>query len=63
MKNLAQSIPAKVRSAIYVVLGIVLPIEAVWDVVPPALEGKVLATLAALGFAVAALNVPPKYDY
>ncbi len=60
MKNLAQAIPAKVRTGIYVVLGVVIPLEAVWDVLPPVLEGKVLASLAALGFGVAALNVAPK---
>ena len=57
MKNLAQSIPAKVRTAIYVVLGVLIPLEAVWDAIPAPLEGKLLASLAALGFGVAALNV------
>lgn len=57
MRNLAQSIPAKIRTGVYVVLGVLIPLEAVWDVLPPVLEGKVLASLAALGFGVAALNV------
>ena len=58
-------IPARVRRVIYIVLGIAVPLEAVWDFLPSVLEGKLIATLAALGFGMAAGNakdsrtVPP----
>ena len=54
--NLATRIPVKIRQTIYTVLAALIAVEAVWDVVPPVLEGKVLATLSVLGFGVALGN-------
>jgi len=56
-KTLAQAIPTAVRQVVYSVLGTLLALEVIWDVVPDVLEGKLLASLGALGFGVAALNV------
>lgn len=47
-------IPAKLRRAIYVALGTLTALEAIWDVVPDALEGKIGASFVALGFVLAA---------
>lgn len=52
--NVSSFLPAKVRRAVYVVLGAALAIEQIWDFLPPVLEGKWLATLSALGFGLAA---------
>lgn len=57
MKNLAQSIPATLRQAIYSILATLIALEAIFDVVPDVWEGKVLAALAVLGFGVAVGNV------
>lgn len=57
MINLAQSIPAKARTFIYSVLGTLIGLEAIFDVVPDVLQGKLLAALSVLGFGVAAANV------
>ncbi len=54
--KLADLLPAKVRGVIYTVLGAAVAVEAVWDLVPDPLEGKVLATLVALGFGLALVN-------
>lgn len=54
--KLADLLPAKVRGTIYAVLGAAVALEAVWDIVPDPLEGKVLATLVALGFGLALAN-------
>ena len=61
MKNLAQMIPAKYRTAIYSVLGTLVGLEAIFDLIPAGWESKILATLVVLGFGTAALNVssPP----
>ena len=56
-KTLAQAIPDNVRVAVYSILGTLIALEVIWDVVPDVLEGKLLASLGALGFGVAALNV------
>jgi hypothetical protein len=58
MKNLAQSIPAAWRSAIYSILGTLVGLEAIFDVVPDVIEGKILSALVVLGFGVAVGNVP-----
>ena len=60
MTNIASLIPARYRAAIYTILGAAIAVEAVWDLVPAALEGKVLATLSALGFGMAAANTARK---
>jgi len=49
-------LPPKVRRAVYVVLSTALALEAVWDLVPASLEGRLLQSLAALGFVLAATN-------
>lgn len=57
--TLAQAIPTKVRSTIYSVLLTVVALEAIFDVAPDLLEGKLLEALTVLGFGVAASNVKP----
>ena len=57
MKNLAQAIPAKYRTAIYSVLATAVGLEAIFDIVPDVWEGKILAALVVLGFGVAVGNV------
>lgn len=54
--KIASFIPARYRRIIYVVLGAAVAIEQAWDFLPPVLEGKWLATLAALGFGLSAAN-------
>ena len=54
--SIASFIPAKYRQIIYAALGLLVAVEAVWDFLPAVLEGKWLATLAALGFGMAAGN-------
>ena len=54
--KLADLLPAPVRRVVYVVLGAAVSLEAIWDVIPEPLEGKVLATLVALGFGLALAN-------
>lgn len=56
--KLAQYIPVKVRKIAYTVLGTLFTLEAIFDVIPDVLEGKLLQALAALGFVVAVSNTP-----
>lgn len=56
----ADLIPAKARAAIYSVLGAAIALEAIWDLIPSVLEGKVLTTLTVLGFGLALGNTPVK---
>jgi hypothetical protein len=49
-------LPPRVRRAIYIALTTLLALEVVWDVVPAALEGRLLQSAAALGFVLAASN-------
>lgn len=51
--KIADYLPAAVRKFIYTVIGAAVALEAIWDLVPAALEGKVLATVTALGFGLA----------
>lgn len=55
-RHVAALIPAKIRAVIYTVLGAAIALEAIWDLVPDPLEGKVLASLSALGFLLAVGN-------
>lgn len=55
--NLATLLPPKARRAIYAVLSVVIPLEAIFHVLPEVWDGKVLQALAALGFVLAAGNV------
>ena len=59
---IARLLPPKVRRVVYIVLAVATAVESVWDVVPPALEGRVLATLTVLGFSLATANVPREED-
>lgn len=58
MKNLAESIPAGARKAIYSILATAVALEAIFDVVPDVWEGKILSALTVLGFGVALGNTP-----
>lgn len=57
-RTIAEWIPAKARAVIYTVLGTAILLEAVWNVLPAVLEGKVLATASVLGFGLAVANTP-----
>ena len=57
MKNLAQSIPSKWRTAIYSTLATLVGLEAIFDLIPAGIESKILAALVVLGFGVAVGNV------
>jgi len=54
---IARLLPPKVRQVIYVLFVVAFAIESVWDVVPSGVETKIMQTLAALGFVLAAGNV------
>ena len=55
-KPLAEYIPVRGRRVIYSILGALFAIEAIWDVVEPGVESRIVATLAALGFVLAQAN-------
>ena len=55
---IADLLPANVRRGLYVALSTGLAIEAIWNVIPDGTESRILATLAALGFVLAAGNTP-----
>lgn len=57
---IAELLPPKVRRIIYVILSTVFALELVWDAIPAALEGRLLQSLAVLGFVLAASNVNTK---
>jgi hypothetical protein len=59
---IADLLPAKVRRAVYRVLAALLAVEAVWNVVPDGTESRIVATLAALGFVLAAGNTIPQEE-
>ena len=59
---IADLLPARVRRAVYRVLAALLAVEAVWNVVPDGTESRIVATLAALGFVLAAGNTIPKEE-
>lgn len=54
--KIADLLPAPVRKGVYAVLGSAVALEAVFDIVPDVLQGKILLGLAALGFGLAAGN-------
>lgn len=67
MKNLAQSIPARVRTWIYVVLGTAFTVESTLDafdygVIAAKPQGAAIAVLSALGFSMAFSNVKPEVE-
>jgi hypothetical protein len=55
-QQVASLIPAKIRGVIYTLIGVAVALEAIWDLVPDVLEGKVLTSLTVLGFGVALGN-------
>jgi hypothetical protein len=57
---IADLLPAKARRVVYRVLAATLAVEAIWNVVPDGTESRIVATLAALGFVLAAGNTIPK---
>jgi hypothetical protein len=57
---IADLLPAKARRGVYRVLAATLAVEAIWNVVPDGTESRIVATLAALGFVLAAGNTIPK---
>jgi len=61
--TLAQAIPSKVRTFIYSALLTIQGLELIWDLIPDAFEGRVLATVSFLGFGVAVANVSKKPLY
>lgn len=50
-------LPPSVRRVVYAILSTAFALEAIWNVVPGDLEGRILATCGALGFVLAAGNV------
>ena len=56
--TLAQAVPPKWRKVIYSVLSAALAINAVLDVIPGEIAGKVIGIAAALGFVMAGTNTP-----
>jgi len=58
--NLAQSIPLRYRQAIYSILATLVGLEAIFDVVPDDIQGKVLSALVVLGFGTALSNTATK---
>ena len=61
--NLAQSIPLKSRKIIYSVIATLVGLEAIFDVVGPSWESKVMSALVVLGFGVAIPNTQvTQYD-
>ena len=59
VQNVASLLPAKIRATVYTILGTLIFLEAIWDIIPEPFEGKLLATLGALGFGMAAVNAIP----
>jgi hypothetical protein len=51
--KIADLLPPWARRVIYVTLGTATALEAIWDLVPAVLEGKVLLSLTVLGFGLA----------
>jgi len=56
MKTIAEFIPSKFRGVIYSLIGSYMALDLIWNLTPDAYDGRVTATLGALGFALAALN-------
>lgn len=56
VRSVASFIPAAGRAAIYTLIGAAVALEAVWDLVPEVLEGKVLKSFTVLGFGLAVAN-------
>lgn len=61
-RNIAGWLPEKVRTAIYSVLATAWALEEIWDLIPEAMEGKLLKTLSILGFGMAAINTVPEKE-
>ena len=50
IRSVASYIPAKIRAVIYSVLALAIALEAIWNVIPDAFDGRVLQTVSVLGF-------------
>ena len=59
IRTVAEYIPARARQIVYSVLGAAVAVELIWDAFPDAIDGKILKTLGALGFGLAAANTTP----
>ena len=59
-KKIAEYLPARARAVVYSVIGAAVALEAVWDLVPEPIEGKVLQTVTVLGFGLALTQTPVK---
>lgn len=53
---IANLLPAKVRKVVYAALGTAVGLEAIFDVVPDVLEGKLLQAFVVCGFGLALKN-------
>ena len=56
IRSVASYIPAKIRAVIYSVLALAIALEAIWNVIPDAFDGRVLQTVSGLGFGLALGN-------
>ena len=56
VRTVAGFLPGTVRATIYSCLGAAMALESIWGVIPEQVEAKLIATVGALGFGVAALN-------
>lgn len=56
--NIATKIPARYRSAAYMVLAVVSAVQASFAVLPADTWGRIVSCLSLLGFTVAAGNTP-----
>ena len=59
LNNIASWLPPKVRATVYTILATLILLEQVWDLLPDAWDGKVVASLSILGFGMAAVNATP----
>lgn len=61
-RTIASYVPKRFRGLIYSLLGAAQLLEVIWDVIPEPLDGKVQATVSALGFGLALLNTGDRSD-
>lgn len=56
VRSIASYIPTRIRAVVYTVLGLAIALEAIWDVIPDAFDGRILQTVSVLGFGLALGN-------
>jgi len=56
IRSVASYIPTRIRAVIYSVLALTIALEAIWNVIPDAFDGRVLQTVSVLGFGLALGN-------